>query len=201
MTDKILAHFHQADPIIHTVMKTHGVRDLQATITPQEYFLKLSQDIIGQQLSVKVADVITTRFMALFPSQVFTPEAVLAIPDDQLRAVGLSWNKVKYIKALAAHTMEGRLPFSKFTEMDNETIVAELTKVKGIGQWTAEMFLMFTMARPDVFSKGDLGLRRGMQKLYELSEAEWFERVDDITIRWQPYRTYGAMAVWRSLTP
>lgn len=196
---EVLKHFSTHDPVIYAVLVEHQFAGLHPKLKSDQFFLKLCQDIISQQLSIKVADVIIKRFMALFPTGEVTPAAVLALPDETLRGIGMSWGKVKYVKDLAAKAEMKALAFDQFEEWDDEAIITELTQVKGIGRWTAEMFLMFTLARPDVFSKGDLGLRRGMQKLYNLEEDEWFKQVDSIVERWQPFRTYGAMAVWRSL--
>lgn len=195
----ILAHFSIHDPVMHQALVAGNITELEPAAASSEYFQRLCRSIVGQQLSTKVAEVIYGRFLRLFDSENPTPEAVLAVPDESLRAVGLSWSKVTYLKDLATRAATYAIPFERLGEMSEEEVIGELTQIKGVGQWTAEMFLMFTLRRPDIFSKGDLGLRRGMQKLYGLEEAEWFARVDEITELWRPYRTYASMAVWHSL--
>src|SRR5258708_2883907 len=186
---KIHRHFQHIDPIMYAVIKTFSFEVLQKNNDASSYFSKLCGAIIGQQLSGKVADVIEARFVTLLKKKV-TPARVLKIPDEKLRGIGLSWAKVKYVKDLATKVASGEVDLESMPQLDDETVVVELTKVKGIGRWTAEMFLLFTLGREDIFSFGDLGLKKGFQKLYgaEISLKEMTTIIES----WSPYRSYGS---------
>ncbi len=195
----IKSHFKQKDPLIYSVMQHMDLKLIKANRDPSQYYLKLCQDIISQQLGDKAATAIIDRFIDLFPNKQVTPENVLSISDQKLRGVGMSWAKAKYIKNLAEKTRQNELPFHKLLQMEDELVITELTKVKGIGRWTAEMFLIFTLGRPDVYSHHDLGLKRALQKLYQLKDRPSVEEADKITHAWIPYRSYGSLALWASL--
>lgn len=166
-----------------------------------DYYYQLVRSVIGQQLSVRAAATITQRFLELFDSHLPTPAQILALSDDQLRAVGFSRAKVGYVKDLANRLLDGRLAFDRLDELSNQTIIAELTAVKGIGVWTAHMFLIFSMARSDILPTGDLGIRAGMQKLYGLTELPSPTTMLDLAQinSWQPYQSVASWYVWRSL--
>lgn len=200
--ESILKHFEKHDPLISAVMKD---LDFALWLSPQEqkrnsdgYFGALCRSIIGQQLSTKVADVIHGRFISLFTKEPLTPEAVLAIPDEQLRGLGISWSKIAYIKDLAHKVLSEELPLEKIETLSDEEVITTLTKVKGIGQWTGEMFLIFTLHREDIFSHGDLGLKRGIEKLYALTDPQK-EAIELIINKWSPYKAFGSIALWHSL--
>lgn len=161
----------------------------------EEYFVGLVKTIIAQQLSSKAAATITKRFLDCMPNHTITPEHILSIPDQKLRDVGMSWSKVGYAKDLAHKVKNQTINLHHLHQLDNETVIKELTKVKGIGQWTAEMFLMFTLKREDVFSHGDLGLKRGIEKLYKISDPPK-EQIETIIAPWSPYKTYGSVTLW-----
>jgi DNA-3-methyladenine glycosylase II len=145
-----------------------------------------------------VADVIWGRFEALIDGAI-TPEKVLALNDEALRGAGLSRNKAAYIKNIAQAVADGSLTLNKFNDMTDEGIKAQLTAIKGIGEWTAEMFLIFSLGRPDVFSKGDGGLARAINNLYgNGAELAVKERLS-ITEAWKPYRSIASLYLWRSL--
>ena len=184
------------DPVLATVIKT--LPPLEERLG-KNYFLDLVESIISQQLSIKAADTIWGRFKLLFNGKEITAQKVLKIEDQKIRDCGISWSKIKYIKDLAKHTKESRLMFEKFDQMDNEDIVRELVKVKGIGQWTAEMFLIFTMGRPDVFSYGDLAIRRAIEKLYKLKSEPTQKQAEKLSQKWIPYRSYACRYLWKSL--
>jgi DNA-3-methyladenine glycosylase II len=133
------------------------------------------------------------------PTKKFTPRHVLKLKDQALRDVGLSWAKASYIKNLAEKVNNQEVRLEKLSKLDDEAVIAELVKVKGIGPWTAEMFLMFSLGREDVFSHGDLGLRNGLVKLYQLRKPPTIERANRIVNRWSPYKSYGSLALWHSL--
>ncbi len=168
-------------------------------IETHNYFEALCSSIVSQQLSTKVADVIWDRVIHLFPDKKVTPEHILQLTEVDLRAVGLSFAKIKYVKDLASKVLSGELDLEKLPDLDNEEIIAELTKVKGIGRWTAEMFLMFTLARPNVFSHGDLGLKKAIQKIYELPDMPSEEQMLALEEKWDPYKTYASRILWKSL--
>jgi len=159
--DYLSAH----DPVLAPVIADAGL----CTIKPHtNYYWELVDSIISQQLSIKSASAIESRFKALFSQDIPLPEHILATPHDKLRAVGLSNAKANYIRDLAQHIIDGRLELDKLDTMTNQEIITELTAVKGIGEWTAHMFMMFAMGRLDILAIGDLGIKAGIQKLYKL---------------------------------
>ncbi len=199
-TGKILEHFSRNDPVIYTVMKSIDFSKWlgKKKTTRLEYFRSLCRQIISQQLSGKAADTIQTRFEALFPEKMVSPEKLLAFEDATLRNVGMSWAKVSYVKNIATEVLGDTIQWDDFVILQDEDVVAELIKIKGVGRWTAEMFLMFTLGREDVFSHGDLGLKRGIEKLYHLKNPSP-KKIETITSVWKPYRSYGSISLWQSL--
>jgi DNA-3-methyladenine glycosylase II len=198
-TSHITQHFLKNDKKIHAILVTMDLSLLEPQLDSDQYFLKLTRNIVGQQLSVKVAEVIIKRFEALFNGNAITPQDILKLEDQTLRDIGMSWAKVKYVKDLALKTAEGQLAFDQLPHMDDESVITELTKVKGIGRWTGEMFLMFTLGREDSFSFGDLGLRRAIEKIYQLEKDVSVDQIKPLVKKWKPYRTYAALALWHSL--
>lgn len=194
MKSAILKHFQTVDPVIYPI-----VSQVNRTLLPNQneavYFQALCQNIIGQQLSGKVADVIIARFEALLPTGI-TPETVGRLSPEKLRSVGMSNAKTSYVLDLAAKVGSGEVNLTGLSRLDNQQIITELIKVKGIGNWTAEMFLIFTLGREDVFSFGDLGLKNAFYQLYQTKNLEIMKQ---ITRRWAPYRSYGSLALWHSL--
>lgn len=166
------------------------------------YFQTLVGSIISQQLSTKAADTIHKRFLSLYaPTRSPRPAQILVTPDDDLRACGMSFQKISYIKDIAAKTEDGTLKFSKLSRLSDEEIIEMLTQVKGIGVWTVHMFLIFSLARFDVLPVGDLGIRRAIQLAYgfdQLPNAEEIERVADEN-GWRPYCSVASWYLWRSL--
>lgn len=192
-------HFQSVDPVLAQALELIGeIPPVTKKGNSSDHFTALCESIVSQQLSVKVADVIWKRFVTLLEDQV-EPERVLQTPDQLLRDQGLSWAKIKYIKDLATKVADQEILLEKIDELSNEEVIIELTKVKGIGKWTAEMFLMFALARPDVFSMGDLGLKRAIQKLYKLEKEPSEAELVDLTSKWSPYRTYASRILWRTL--
>lgn len=202
MSPKIRKHFQKVDPVLYRALeqirKTQGEIELKRKLPVDEYFAALVDSIISQQLSGKAADIIFNRFLDLLPSRLLTPQAVLKIPDQKLRNAGMSWGKVSFIKDLAQKVNSGYLVLKHSNKMTDEGVIAELTQVKGIGRWTAEMFLMFTLGREDLFSHGDLGLKNAIKKLYRL-ENPTKDQVEQITLKWSPYRTHACRILWKSL--
>ncbi|MDP3940849.1 MAG: DNA-3-methyladenine glycosylase 2 family protein [bacterium] len=194
--EKAKKHFQKTDPVLWELSK-------KINLAPREsdgnYFMDLVESIVSQQLSVKAADTIWKRFVALLPNHEVDPTLVLDLPDGKIREAGISWQKISYIKDLAKKTIESGILFEQFGIMTDEEIIEELVKVKGIGRWTAEMFLMFSMERQDVFSYGDLGLRRAMEKVYNLRKEPSEKTALRISNKWKPYRTIGSRYLWKSL--
>jgi len=155
--------------------------------------------ITNQQLSGKAADTIYSRILKLLPKEKLDAKEILKIKDQDLRNAGLSWGKVSYLKDLATRTVNNQIPLESFDKLSEEEIILELTKIKGIGRWSAEMFIMFHLARPDVFSYGDLGLKNGIVKLYKLEKHPSPKEAEEITKKWSPFRTYGSRILWLSL--
>lgn len=198
----IKSHFKKVDPVIHKAMED---LDFDEWFTPREkkksklgYFSALCREIIGQQLAGKAAQAIIGRFVNLFEGKRVTPEKVLAFEDRVLRETGMSWAKARYIKDLSQKTVRGEIELEKLYELPDKMVIDELIKVKGIGPWTAEMLLIFSLGREDVFSFGDLGLRRGFEYLYEI-KAPTEAKIKKIVDVWTPYKTYGSIALWHSL--
>lgn len=192
----ITGHFQSSDLRIAELAETYGIPKL---IPADNYFLALSESIVSQQLSIKAADTIMGRFSALFPNKLVTPEKVMELDFDLMRSVGLSGSKARYVKNLAEFVLHKRLQPEYISQLSDEDVIAELTQVKGIGRWTAEMFLMFTLGRPDVFSFGDVGLQNAIQRLYGLKKKPSVLYMKRISNKWRPYRTYAARLLWKSL--
>jgi DNA-3-methyladenine glycosylase II len=192
----IKRHFWRADKKLLALFAKMELAPLRAEFDPSVFFAKLCREIISQQLAGSAARAIHGRFLTLFPKSEPTPKRVLTLSEKDLRSIGLSWAKVRYIRDLAEKTASRQLDLAKLGSLDNETAIAELSKVKGIGRWTAEMFLIFALGREDVFSHGDLGLRRGLEKLYGAHRTKTVKHIERITDRWSPYRSYGSLALW-----
>lgn len=165
------------------------------------YYHELVSSIISQQLSVKAARTIEGRFKHLFDDQLPTPEQILTKDIEQLRAIGLSRPKARYIQDLAEKIIDGSVDFEHIDSLSNDEIIAKLTKVKGIGVWTVHMFLMFCMGRLDVLASGDLGIRTGIAKLYNLPELPTERDVELLaeTHKWNPYESIACWYIWQSL--
>ena len=160
----------------------------------------LCASIMSQQLSVKVADVIYTRFINLFEGKEPTPQQILDTPSEILRAIGLSNAKVSYVKNVAQFEVEYGMDPVKLHKMDNEEVIAYLTPIKGVGRWTVEMLLMFALGREDVFAPDDLGIQNAMIGLYKLDRTDKKKFKEDllrISKKWSPYRTYACVHLWR----
>jgi len=194
------AHFKRVDPRLHAASLEHDIADLKAS---DDLFRDIVWTIIGQQLSGKAADTIFARFEKLLrpanprSKKLMTPQRVLALTEPQMRSAGLSGAKARAVKSLAEHVLSGDLSLEALPALPDEQVLAELTRVKGIGPWTAEMVLMFSLGRADVFSPGDLGLRKGIMYLYGLKRMPSERMMRNITAAWKPYRTYASRVLWR----
>lgn len=189
------SHFKKVDPKLY---KLSLAIDLVEVVRPNSLFERLTRTIVGQQLSGKVARVIFARFVDLFPNGKISPEAILKLSDAKIRAVGMSNNKVAFIKDLAAKVKSGEVDLERIDQFSDAEIIEHLSKVHGIGPWTAEMFLIFALGRPDVFSLGDLGLLRGVEKLYGVKNPSK-KKLAELSAVWSPYRSFASRLLWKSL--
>lgn len=172
------------------------------TIRPhRNYYQELVDSIISQQLSVKAAAAIEQRFRDMFGGHFPSPEEILTKDVEELRAIGFSYAKGRYVQDLAQKIIEGQVTFDTIDSLTNDEVIAELTAVKGIGEWTAHMFLMFCMGRSDVLPVGDLGVRNGVKALYGFENALSPDEVRDIATNngWHPYESIASWYVWQSL--
>lgn len=160
------------------------------------YFASLARSIISQQISVKAAAKILERFEAATDMQ---PKRAASLTEDDAKTIGLSGQKYKYIRDLADHFVQDSMVFNHLETLSDDEVIAELTRIKGIGVWTAQMFLMFTLVRPDVFAPDDRGLQLAIQKLYNLPEVPARSELEDFAIKWSPYRTVACWHLWHSL--
>jgi len=196
--DDALIHLSEADSRLAKLIETYPRPDF----TPHtNYYHELASSIISQQLSVKAAKTIEGRFKDLFGGAFPSPEQILLKDIEELRAVGLSRPKAGYIQDLASKVLDGTLDFSTIDSLSNQEIIDELTKVKGIGDWTVHMFLMFCMGRLDVLPIGDLGIRNGVGKLYDFQSIPTPEEVKIIADKnnWHPYESIASWYIWQSL--
>ena len=164
-----------------------------------DHYGALVRAIVGQQLSVLAARAIYGRLLERFGGRPPTPQEVLDDDPEQLRSVGLSHAKVKYLRSLAEHVLSGELELDRLGKLSDEQVMSELTAVKGIGEWSAEIFLMFHLGRPDVVAAGDLGIRRAIERAYGLPELPDVAQVRAIAEPWRPYRTLACRYLWHSL--
>lgn len=161
--------------------------------------LRLCASIMSQQLSTKVAQVIYRRFLELYDGDEPTPEQISSTPFEKLRAIGLSNAKARYVLNVAQFAIDHQLSDKKLKKMSDEEIIELLTQIKGVGRWTVEMLLMFTLGRGDVFSEDDFGIQTAMKRMYQLDDANkkaFKEKLIKISNKWAPYRTYACLHLW-----
>jgi DNA-3-methyladenine glycosylase II len=167
---------------------------------PAELYGALVRTIAGQQLSVLAARAIWTKLLAYFDGRVPTPEEILAEDPETLRAAaGFSRAKVAYLRSLAEHVLAGELELERLAELPDDEVIRELTAVKGIGEWSSHMFLMFTLHRPDVLAVGDLGVRNAAMRAYDLPAPPKPAELEALAEPWKPHRTRACLYLWRSL--
>lgn len=196
--DKGFKHL-QKDPVMKNLIATCKLKAWpKANFSKQYIFSEIIENILGQQLSGKAADTIIGRFKNLFGGKIPTPEKLLKMPDAKIRACGPSWAKAKYVKNVALAVMEKKLDLENFQNLSDEEIKRELIAIKGIGPWTAEMLLMFTFRREDIFSIGDMGIQNAMFKHYQVKKGD-FKKMLKIAESWRPYRTTACRILWRSI--
>jgi DNA-3-methyladenine glycosylase II len=197
---KAIAALRKADPVLRGVIDEVGsVGDFLAG-RPTDHYGTLVRSIVGQQLSTKAAASIYARLLERFGGRAPTPEEVLADDPDALRAAaGLSHAKVRYLRSLAEHVLDGSLRLDRLGDLPDDEVIAELVAVKGLGVWSAHMFLMFHLRRPDVLPIGDLGIRRAVKIHYGLPELPTPAELTEIAEPWRPHRTLACIFLWRSL--
>ena len=194
----ILDYFETVDPIL-----AHAGHEVITKLAPsvkqssKNYLSDLCESIVSQQLSVKAASTIWARTHGTVGNW-NDPHLIVSVLSEDLRACGLSGQKISYVKNIADAVLNQRLHLTKFDEMTDQETINELVQIKGIGQWTAEMFLIFSLGREDVFSSGDLGLRNGIKKLYDL-ELVTPHAAHELSLKWAPYRSYASIILWKTL--
>jgi len=194
-----------ADPTMAALIERLGPIDIATRLRrrseerPADAYGALLRAIVGQQLSTKAARTIYGRVCDLFGGSTPSPQELLGAREEELRACGLSGRKVEYVRDLASHVLDGELELDKLNRLPDEEVVAEIVAVRGLGQWTAEMFLIFHLERPDVLSGGDLGIRKAVQVEYGLDQMPAPRRVLEIGEAWRPHRSLASLYLWESL--
>jgi DNA-3-methyladenine glycosylase II len=192
---KAINHLKKSDPVLAVIIESVGTCRME--FGPPE-FHSLAEAIVYQQLNGKAAVTIFKRFAALAGDPV-TPPGILQLTDAQLRSVGLSKQKSSYLKDMAQRAVGGELDFSRLPEMSDEDVIKHLTQVKGVGVWTAHMFLMFTLRRPNILPTGDFGIQAAMMKHYKKRKMPKPAQMEKIAKVWEPYRSVACWYLWRSL--
>jgi DNA-3-methyladenine glycosylase II len=196
-----LRTLRDGDPVMRRLIDEHATlvrRDLRRE-RPGDAYGALLRSIVGQQLSTKAAATIYGRMLELFGGHAPTPRQLLEVDPDLIRAAGLSRPKIAYLRDLALHVEEGTLELERLPELPDEEVAAQLTAIKGLGPWTAHMFLMFHLGRPDVLPVGDQGIRRAVKVEYRLRKTPDAKRLEKIARPWRPYRTLACLFLWSSL--
>lgn len=193
MDKKAISHLKN-DPILKPIIKTWGELAWEER---SDLFLALIRSISGQQLSVKAAASIFGRLKELLKGEI-TPQNLLSVSDEKLRSCGISYSKVKYMKGIAIAVLEKQIDLEHIRALSDEDVIAALTKLHGIGRWSAEMFLIFSLRRPDIFSMGDLGLKEAVKRLYGVDRGD-LKAIEAIADQWRPYRSYACRYLWLSL--
>jgi len=191
-------YLKRIDPVLARVIESVGACRIRLT-TDGSHFQALTRSIVFQQLSGKAASTILSRVQALFPNGVPTPEAVLAASDEQLRAAGLSRQKIAYLRDLSSKVQTGALPLDAVETMTDDDLIEHLVQVKGIGRWTAQMFLMFRLGRRDVLPELDLGIQNAIKRAYRMRKRPTPKQVKRIGAKWAPHSSVACWYLWRSL--
>lgn len=193
------------DPTMAALIERVGAIDLETRLrrrseeAPPDAYGALLRAIVGQQLSTKAARTIYLRVVDLFGGTTPNPQQLLDAKEADLRGAGLSGRKVEYVQDLARHVLSGELELDRLAELDDEAAIEEIVAVRGLGRWTAEMFLIFHLQRPDVLSGGDLGIRKAIQIEYGLDEMPTPQEVVERSARWRPHRSLASLYLWESL--
>ncbi len=205
MSAEARAALAASDPKLAALIERVGEIDLETRLrrrqeeAPPDAYGALLRAIVGQQLSTKAARTIYLRVIDLFGGTTPSPQQLLDAKVEDLRGAGLSGRKVEYIQDLARHVLSGELELERLDELGDEQAIEEIVAVRGLGQWTAEMFLIFHLERPDVLSGGDLGIRKAIQIEYELEEMPSPQEVVALSERWSPHRSLASLYLWESL--
>jgi DNA-3-methyladenine glycosylase II len=203
MGKKATAQLAASDPVMAGLVERLGEHSVEARrrkrTLPVNAYGMLLRSVIGQQLSVKAAATIHDRFLGLFGGETPTTEQLLDADPQALRDVGFSWRKVEYVRDLAEHVLSGKLELDRLDQLSDDEVIAEITAVRGFGVWSAHMFLIFFLERPDVLPTGDLGVRRAAQLAYGLDEMPSPAELEEIGEPWRPHRTLASIYLWESL--
>ncbi len=202
MSADAVAELAGSDPVIAALVERFGELSIEARRRrrPQvDAYGMLLRSVIGQQLSVKAAATIYGRVLELFGGNTPPPRKLLDVEPQALRDAGLSWRKVEYVRDLAAHVLSGELELDRLDQLSDEQVIAEITAVRGFGVWSAQMFLIFFLDRPDVLPTGDLGIRRAVQVAYGLDEMPSPAKLEAIAEPWRPHRSLASIYLWESL--
>ena len=205
MSAKARTALAKSDPTMAALMARVGEIDLATRLArrsegrPEDAYGALLRAIVGQQLSTKAARTIYLRVLDIFGGTTPSPEQLLEASEADLRGAGLSGRKVEYVRDLAGHVISGELELERLDDLADEQVIEEIVAVRGLGRWTAEMFLMFHLERPDVLSGGDLGIRKAIQIEYGLDEMPSAQETVEIGERWSPYRSLASLYLWESL--
>jgi len=195
----------KGDPTMAALIERIGKIDIEERLRrrneerPGDAYGALLRSIVGQQVSTKAARAIYNRVLDLFGGRTPSPRQLLAVSEEELRGAGLSGRKVEYIRDLARHVLDGELELDRLAELDDEQVIEEIVAVRGLGRWTAEMFLLFHLERPDVLSGGDLGIRKAIQIEYGLEEMPTPQETVAFGARWSPHRSLASIYLWESL--
>lgn len=180
------------------VEQKHGVLQPISPLDPEQFFWQLCESILGQQLSEKVAPQIISRVRKTLSEQL-TPEQVISTDTELLRAAGVSYAKISYLKNVAEAWLSRSVEPHHLSTLADEEVISQLTQIKGVGRWTAEMFLIFTLGRPDIFSTGDYGLRRAILLAYQLPPETTAAQLNELANQWAPHRSLASRILWKSL--
>lgn len=194
LTDSCVVHLINCDPLLGKVIKKIGDYSLE---TNDNYYIKLTKSIVGQQLSLKAKETIWCRIDKIFKD--ITPQNILSVPNEKLREAGVSYAKISYIKGLSDAILNDSLDLSTLKNQTNEEVLKTLTGIKGIGKWTAEMFLIFSLGRLDVFSVDDVSLRRAIKWLYGFTENPTKDEMYKISKKWTPYCSIASLYLWAAV--
>jgi len=193
---KAILHLKKSDPVMRAIIERVGAYKIQHR---EPSFETLVRSIVYQQLSGKVASVILGRLIAMLPDGKVTPQAILKLTPARMRKAGLSKQKTAYIRDLARKTQKGHVKFESLPDLADHEVIEHLTQVKGIGVWTAHMFLIFALRRHDILATGDLGVRVAIRKAYQLDELPDPKQVEELAAAWRPYSSVAVWYLWRSL--
>jgi DNA-3-methyladenine glycosylase II len=194
-------HLRDADPALRKLIDEGGAMDPDEDRrgSRPDAYEAIARAIVGQQLSTKAAASIWDKVLGVFGGETPAPRQIIEAEPQDLRDAGLSWSKVAYVRDLAERIMDGDLDVKSIDELPDEEVIEQLTAVKGIGRWTAEMFLIFSLGRPDVMPVGDLGIRRGAQYAFGMDELPEPDELERMAEPWRPHRTLACLYLWRSL--